>query len=226
MGYVYIFTNPCLVGWVKIGRTDNIKERLESLSTPSNIPFSFRAYATYQVDDDEKVEDGIHKIIDTIDPELRAREQRKKGKYRKKEFFTMLPEDAYAVFEQLARLRGDLDRLEKIISSEEERAEEEIEEKLVEKARRVRRRNFTFKELNIPVNEELAFFYDPEKKCKVIDEGNKVEFEGATRTLSELANILMGTTGSDGPSYFTYEGETVKERRIRIDQEKEREMDE
>jgi len=38
-GIVYILTNPCLDGWVKIGMSDkdDIQDRLDELNTPSNM---------------------------------------------------------------------------------------------------------------------------------------------------------------------------------------------
>ena len=48
-GLVYILTNPCLDGWVKIGmkERDDIESRLRELNSPNNIPLSYRCYATY-----------------------------------------------------------------------------------------------------------------------------------------------------------------------------------
>lgn len=75
-GLVYILTNPCLDGWVKIGMTqrNDIEKRLQELNTPTNIPLSFRCYATYEVENPEQVEKSIHRLIDKIDNTLHARE--------------------------------------------------------------------------------------------------------------------------------------------------------
>ena len=48
-GLVYILTNPCLDGWVKIGMTerDDIESRLGELNSPTNILLSYRCNATH-----------------------------------------------------------------------------------------------------------------------------------------------------------------------------------
>ena len=66
-GYVYIMTNPCLDGWVKIGMTTkSIESRLKELNRPTNIPLSFRCYASYKVDDPQEVEKTIKQIFDKM----------------------------------------------------------------------------------------------------------------------------------------------------------------
>ncbi|MCH5256024.1 MAG: GIY-YIG nuclease family protein [Lachnospiraceae bacterium] len=68
-GLVYILTNPCLDGWVKIGMTqrNDIERRLQELNSPTNILLSYRCYATYEVDNPAEVEKRIHSIIDRIE---------------------------------------------------------------------------------------------------------------------------------------------------------------
>ena len=57
-GLVYILTNPCLDGWVKIGMTErnDIERILQELNSPTNIPLSYRCYAVYEVENPLEVE--------------------------------------------------------------------------------------------------------------------------------------------------------------------------
>lgn len=60
-GIVYILTNPCLDGWVKIGMTErnDVERRLQELNSPTNIPLSYRCYAVYEVNNPLEVEKRI-----------------------------------------------------------------------------------------------------------------------------------------------------------------------
>lgn len=108
-GVIYILTNPSFPEYVKIGYADDVNERLKILNTSPAIPFAFRVYATYEVD--HKLEDKkVHKLIDTINPELRSIEN-VNGKTRKREFYQMSKEQAYTLFECIAEISGTKDRL-------------------------------------------------------------------------------------------------------------------
>lgn len=225
MGLVYILVNPCLLGWVKIGMTENddIEERLSKLSNPSNIPLSFRCYATYKVENPGEVENCIHKIIDTIDNSLRAREKLESGKKREREFFQILPEAAYDVFEIILKLRGDKEEnLKKYELTSTEIEEKQIAEKAIIRARR--KRNTTFSSLGIPVGSTIVFKFDNSVTAKVVDDVNRVEFEGQTYTVSALAYKLLTErqgrsedTSINGWMYFTKDGKTLDEIREEIE---------
>ncbi|GHU74137.1 hypothetical protein AGMMS49992_14750 [Clostridia bacterium] len=92
-GIVYILTNPCLDGWIKIGMSerDDINKRLDELNAPTNIPLSYCAYAVYSVSDPKLVETEIHKLIDVVDYSLHARETLASGRIRQREFFKISP---------------------------------------------------------------------------------------------------------------------------------------
>ena len=57
-GIVYILTNPCLDGQVKIGMTErnDIERLLQELNFPTNTPLSYRCYAVYELDNPLEVE--------------------------------------------------------------------------------------------------------------------------------------------------------------------------
>lgn len=152
-GLVYILTNPCLDGWVKIGMTErnDIERRLEELNAPPNIPLSFRCYAVYQVNDPHKVEKSIHSIIDKIDDSLHAREQLNNGRIREREFFKISPEAAYGIFKDIAMLRGDVDKLKLYTPTSDQALEQEVAEE------RTKRANNSFEQLQIRIGEEIFF---------------------------------------------------------------------
>ena len=122
-GVIYIFTNPSFPELVKIGYTDDVSKRLDSLNSSSAVPYAFRAYAIYEVD--HELEDKkVHKLIDTINPELRSVEIIN-GKTRKREFYQMSKEQAYTLFECIAEISGTQDRLHLIKATENDIKEEQ-----------------------------------------------------------------------------------------------------
>ena len=125
-GVIYILTNPSFLEYVKIEYADDINERLDILNSSTAVLFAFRAYATYEVEnklDDKKV----HKLIDTINPELRSVENIN-GKERKREFYAMPKEQAYTLFECISEISGTKDRLHLIKATENDIEEKEAEE--------------------------------------------------------------------------------------------------
>ena len=62
-GVIYILTNPSFPQYVKIGYADNVESRLKQLNNSECIPFAFRIYATYEIDD-RPVEDYIGEAED------------------------------------------------------------------------------------------------------------------------------------------------------------------
>jgi hypothetical protein len=220
-GIVYILTNPCLDGWIKIGMTekDNIESRLTELNSPTNIPLSYRAYALYEVENPKSVESSVHKIIDLVDEELHARETLASGKIRQREFFRISPEKAYAVFKEIATLRGDIQNLKLVKPNAEQIEEEEISEQAKPK-----RTKLTFEMLNIDKGSELRFLYDDSRICVTADNTNQVIYEGQTYSLSGLASALLVSVHNwkegasvQGGKYFTYNGQVLTDLRDSLD---------
>jgi hypothetical protein len=223
-GIVYILVNPCLEGWVKIGMSDknDIKDRLSELNSPANMPLSFRAYAVYHTDNPSIIEDGIHKIIDTVNYELRSREIIDSGRERVREFFRMSPEKALEVFKSVAKIRGDDTNAIELI--EPTRNEQEEEKTVLE-----RRPKLNIKEIGIPNGAELTFVNDETITCKTDCDNNKLIYEGKSYSIAALAIKLLNekcgwhVKSIAGGSYFNYNGQTLSD--IRKSRERENVME-
>lgn len=225
MGFIYILKNPSFGDeWVKIGRTnqDDIMIRVNQLNSSEATPFGFRIYATYEVDDEIMMEREIHNLIDEIHYELRAREIIY-GHSRTKEFFNVTPEKAYNIFKSIAIMRGDIDKLKIYPPNDENVREENFATNL--SLGRNRARNTTFEMINIVPNTQLKFLSDGDYYCTTVDRKNKVRYNGEEFAISTLALKIgrenFGWTGScvNGFEYFTFEGETLWNRRKRIELE-------
>lgn len=223
-GLVYILTNPCLDGWVKIGMTErnDIESRLRELNAPTNIPLSYRCYAVYEVDNPMLVEKYIHSLIDRVDGSLHAREQLGNGRIREREFFRISPETAYGIFYDVAMLRNDRENLRLYVPTQEQSEEEEIAES------RTKRTNNSFKLLGLSIGQELIFMFDDSISVKVADDKNTVEYQNAQYSVSALARKLLiekrgwlENTHVNGWRYFVKDGITLSEMRERLESQEE-----
>lgn len=103
-GVIYILTNPSFPKYVKIGYSDNVEKRLDELNRSECVPFAFRLYAYYKVDN--RLSDmKVHELIDSLNPDLRSKENYK-GKERKREFFAMSKEQAYSILKSIATINN------------------------------------------------------------------------------------------------------------------------
>ena len=64
-------TNPSFPDYVKIGYAHDLEKRLNQLNRSETIPFAFRAYAIYEVES-ELTDKKLHKLIDSLNPDLRT----------------------------------------------------------------------------------------------------------------------------------------------------------
>ena len=122
-GVVYILINPSFPDYIKIGYANDLKKRVEALNRSECIPFTFRVYAYYKVE--QRLTDmKIHTMIDSINPNLRSIEIYH-GKTRRREFYAMTAEQAYSILETIAELSNSKDRLVLVEPSEENIKDEE-----------------------------------------------------------------------------------------------------
>ena len=215
-GVIYILTNPSFPEYVKIGYADDIDARLNQLNRSECIPFSFRVYATYEVSN-RLVDLKLHNLIDQLNPTLRSIETFN-GKQRKREFYAMSPDEAYALLEAIAEIHGYSDRLKLWeMNDKEVKAQETAQEITAE--RKDRLSAFAFSKCNIAPGEMIEYCNDSTITCVVVDDKN-VEYQGKRYSLSALATELTGSKwGVAGPRYFKYKGEWLNDVRRRVTEE-------
>ena len=212
-GVIYILTNPSFEDYVKIGYAKDVDERLATLNSSTAVPYAFRKYAIYHVNSD-LTDKELHKIIDTLNPDLRTSEVFE-GKKREREFFQMSKEKAYGILESIAKISGTLDRLERCEATEEENLEEQIANEI----REAKRPPIRFSEYHL-IGCELTFKEDPNIVVKVVDDRH-VEYNGEITSLSALARkIKQFNHDVQGTLWFCYKGEVLTALRDRIDKER------
>ena len=211
-GVIYILTNPSFKEYVKIGYATDLEKRLKQLNRSASIPFAFRVYAVYETDG--KLNDKeVHKLIDMLNPDLRTIETFD-GKTRTKEFYAMSAEDAYSLLECIAKISGTTDRLMRMKPEGHEVMDEETAEEISEESRRG---PFKFSMCGIKPGEKIQFVDNPEIEAIVVDDRH-IEFNGETTSLSALAKELKGFDHvTQGPKWFSYKGEILKEMRKRLE---------
>lgn len=196
---VYLLTNPTMPDLVKIGRTTDLESRLRSLSTHSGVPVPFECYFACEVVNSVKVEKALHDAF---------------GDHRinpKREFFRLNPERAVAILELVAI---------KDAMPATEIAEDQVELEALHREQS-RRDVFRFSMVDIPVGATLTFSKDETITAHVADD-KKINFEGQIMSTSAAAVKVLQRLGgtlnqAQGPLYWMYEGETLVERRIRLE---------
>jgi len=197
---VYVLTNPSMPDIVKIGMTDNLTARMRSLHN-SSTPVPFECYFACTVADMQFVEKSIHNGFDDfrINP--------------RREFFRVDPERVVSILKMVmiddVTPKGDI-------------VDDETDQRSLDKERKIRSR-FNFDMVQVPVGAILTFVKNPDIIATVVDK-NQLEFEGEVQSLTSSALKVIHRMGYEwskvsGPQYWSYEGETLTERRHRMEQE-------
>jgi hypothetical protein len=197
---VYVLTNPSIPDIVKIGMTTDLTTRMRSLYN-SSVPVPFECYFACTVKNMSFVEKQLHDGFDDfrVNP--------------KREFFRIDPERVVSILKMV---------MIEDVTPKDDIVDDEIDQRSLDKEKKVRGR-FNFDMINVPVGSILTFVKDPTITSVVIDK-HKIEFEDEIHSLSSSTLKIvhrMGYTWKQvsGPTYWMYEGETLTERRSRIEQE-------
>ena len=189
--FIYIFTNPSFSKYVKIGSATDPQKRLNDANSSTWTPKAFRLYGTYETAG-ENADKILHKLIERLDDELRVSDV-VKGHERKREFFEMSPEKAWAILDDIATISGTKDRLwknDKWTTDEmlEDASSTSDDVKTISKATK----RFDFEKYGIQLGSTLKFKYDDSIQVKTLIDGN-VEYKGEKISLSKLRQPLKIT---------------------------------
>jgi len=191
---IYILINEAMPGYVKIGKTSDLEQRIRSLDTTS-VPLPFECFYACRVADAGFVERQLHDAF--LDHRVRS----------SREFFEVSPERVVSAL-KLAELENLTPRKDYVETAEDQQALNQA---------RTRRALFNFKMANIPIGAELSYANDENIKAKVVD-NRLIEFEGQITSPSAAAQKLLGYPYQvQGTVYWVYEGETLDERRRRLE---------
>ena len=200
-GIVYILTNEAMPGYVKIGETKgdsskDVLDRMRELDS-TGVPRPFECVYAATVHDRSKVEKRLHTIFE------------KDRVRRTREFFEGAPIHSVKAALELAAV-DDVTPI---------RPPETDAQGVVAPAKPPKRPRFAFSMVHIPTGTELTFLKDETKKCTIEDD-RRVKYEGKVTALSPLTQELLGyATTPAGTDYWLYDGETLNERRRRLENE-------
>lgn len=193
---VYILINEAMQGYCKVGRTIDLEQRMRSLDNTS-VPLPFECFYACTVLDAVFVEKQLHEAFG----DNRVRSNR--------EWFEIAPERVASAL-RIAQIED--------VTPNKDYVENDDDQKALNRARE-RRSTFNFEMVGIPIGAILTFVNKPEVTSRVLD-NRRVEFNGENLSITKAAQIVLGHNRPiQGPLYWEYEGETLVERRMRMEQE-------
>lgn len=205
-GVIYILTNPSFPQYVKIGYANDLKSRLKSLNRSECIPFAFRVYAYYKVP--KRLTDlEIHKIIDTINPNLRAIETID-GKERKREFYELSANDAYEILLGIAKINGMESNITLVEpTSKEIKEEEEAEEGRTKRVMtQLPRMDWLIEQGIVNIGDEVYIINHPDEVA-VIKNAESVEHKGEVMSFNQFGCKIIGWKAIQIYAYMKKVGE-------------------
>ena len=195
IGIVYVLTNPAMPGLVKIGKTSQseVSGRISQLYT-TGVPLPFDCEYAVTVKDTLQVERALHFAFGPNRLNLN------------REFFEIDAEQAKVIL--------DLIKIDDVTPGVEQDTKniDPLDKNASEKFKS-RRPYLNFGDLGIPLGSVLTFSRDENTTVTVVDNKNKVNYEGDEYPFSQITATLLDWKyryASPLP-HWTYEGRILKE---------------
>lgn len=188
-GTIYVLTNPSFPEWVKVGFTENLEKRLQTLNISTGLPFAFRVFATLDVPSS-----GADKKLHHLLAKFERSQEVINGKIRTREFFKASPEAIYEVLQDLAGIFNCPNKLRR------------YDDRKPSKQPRI-----DLFSLGLKAGDQLSFIPDAQIKIKVVD-SRHVEYKGKISSLTAVAKQLLNrNNGVRGPQYWMFNGTPLLE---------------
>jgi hypothetical protein len=194
-GLLYFAQNPAFQHLTKIGWTTNLEVQNRGLSA-SNVPEDFNYLAVFECEDAYWAEQEVHNFFDNF------RHSTSTG--RKTEFFWS------GCIKKAIRFASNLKGVKDTTDKETEEVEiiTESGEKEVRKSPRT-----TFEMVGVPVGATILFHNDKALSAVVVDNTNKIKYNGKINAISNIGLDILkekGVKGScNGFAHFYYNGEKL-----------------
>jgi predicted transcriptional regulator len=190
-GIVYLLTNECMPGVVKIGMTsrEDMDARLRELYT-TGVPLPFDCVYACKVDCFKELEQALHEAFEPqrVNPN--------------REFFRIKPSQAIGILKLFNK--GNV-TAEVVKEMENDLAEED------EKSNPKRRSSINFTEMGLNVGDTLVYVHDSKQTC-VIKSARKVEYNGEETSLTAVTTKLLGTKWKVQPTpHWTYNDKSLSD---------------
>ena len=201
-GIVYVLTNPCMPGLVKIGMTERseMDARLKELYTTGvPLPFDCKFACRVKKSECSKIEKALH----TAFAPQRVNANR--------EFFRIAPEQAVAILE--------LFQHEDVTAEVTQEIENDLtpEDKAAQEKSKTKRPPLHF--LDMGLHEGYVLVYKPDESvtCIVIDQKH-VRYAGNITTLTPITTELLGKSYSVQPTPYWKVKESDKDLSVLYDE--------
>ena len=197
-GIVYVMENPAMPGYIKLGRTDNLTQRMQRLFDTS-VPVPFTCYYAAIVEDPARVERALFEAFGD------------KRSHPRREFFTVDPHRAAAIIR--------LVEIEEVTNQGQVDTSVDHEDTASVNRATARAERLNFEMLDIGIGETLVSVKGPEITCRVVNRNPaRVEYEGEAMSLSAAAQKAMNSDWSlQGSRYWMHNGLTLQEIREQIE---------
>ena len=175
-GIVYVLTNPCMPGIVKIGMTEraNIEARMKELYTTGvPLPFVCKFACNVKKSECAKIEKALH----TAFAPQRVNDNR--------EFFRIIPEQAIAILE--------LFKHEDVTAEVTKEIEDELtpEDKAAQEKSKTKRPPLDFFVMGLKEGDLLVYKHDEAITCSVKD-NRHIIYNGEICSISPITAALLG----------------------------------